>query len=1086
MKYTAKYIFSLSLLLFFATIQSLAQAPVGTISGTIIDQSGAVITNASIMIRNKATGIERRVTSDNDGSFSAASLAAGEYEVTVEATGFRKYLREVTVTTGTVVMVAVKMDVGQTNEIVTVEAAGAAQINYETGSVDGVITRDKIQELPLNGRSFLQLAFLEPGVTVSPGTTSQYNSLFSVSVLGGESNKTSITVDGGNIRNGIEGNTGMNFSQEVIQEFQLSSNNFDLSTGITSVGAVNISSRSGSNEFHGSGYYFFRDHNMAAYPGLKRDPITPDPFFARRNPGFSLSGPIVKNRLFFFTNYEYTNQTQVFTVQPDLPSVSGLSGNFLSPYRGHLFSLRIDLKLSDKHSLFARYSHDQNKGFGPAGGSPLPSNWLQNKNFSDQSLLNVTSILKPSLVNDFRFNYTYWQNRNLFADDQTCPGCIGLGFPNLTLVGSSNFAVGNTTNATQGRDLRRFTFLDMLTWDKGSHRLRFGVELEHAPGTGFWGYCDPACTVAFSREAVISSIPAALRPVVLPTFFPNLPAVIRTNEDLLNLPFAGGVAGVGDPSQPPPYNIDKAKPNNRMRLFAQDTWRIKPRFALNYGLAWNFESTLVNRDLDKPKYLEPLYGSDLGPTKNNYNNFSPALGFAWTLDQSNKTVVRGGAGIFWETELLWRRLQERAFIGPVGNGRVQFPHTGFRNTFPGIFRLGGIDPATGRPCPCLVPEGSFLPSNTLTNLTLGQFLQIYQQQIGGIQQALAPQDLNDLSVRAINLNKSAAQLYPQEYPVQRSYQMNIGIQRDIGHDMVASVYYVRRVFINTLLGELDYNRFNRRINGVQTPVIPRCTGGAQQADPTAQCSTGEISFWTPGGRGVYNAMLAKLDKRFSKRFLFTVSYALTGQSGINTISGDIVDLDDYFASYGPQGARHILNVSALVDLPLGLRLGFISASASRGPVMPSVSNVDLDGDGTAIEPIQGVNFNSFNRGSGKSDLERAVQLWNSNYPAGTLDARGEPIPQLTLPANYEFNDNFHSQDIRLTKKFTFGEKERFTLSVFGEVFNVFNIANLSGYNFTLNSGSATQVVFGQPTQRQSQVFGSGGPRALQIGGRFSF
>ena len=101
-----------------------------------------------------------------------------------------------------------------------------------------------------------------------PGTTSQYNSLFSVSILGGASNKTAITVDGGNVRNSIEGDTGMNFSQEVVQEFQLSSSNFDLSTGITSVGAVNIVTRTGGNDYHGSGYFFFRDHNMAAYPGL--------------------------------------------------------------------------------------------------------------------------------------------------------------------------------------------------------------------------------------------------------------------------------------------------------------------------------------------------------------------------------------------------------------------------------------------------------------------------------------------------------------------------------------------------------------------------------------------------------------------------------------------------------------------------------------------------------------------------------------------------------------------------------------------------------------------------------------------------
>src|SRR5258706_13864281 len=240
------------------------------------------------------------------------------YEVNVQPKAFGTSLGEYRVATGSIVRAEVQMEIGQASEIVSVAAAGAAQINTESNSIDGVITRQKIQELPLNGRSFLQLAFLEPGVTASPGTTSQYNSLFSVSVLGGASNKTAITVDGGNVRNSIEGNTGMNFSQEVIQEFQLSSSNFDLSTGITSVDAVNIISRTGGNEFHGSGYYFFRDHNMSAYPGLKRvcveSPTNPvclsadgkkrveDPYFVRSNPGVWFGGPIKKHRAYFFTN----------------------------------------------------------------------------------------------------------------------------------------------------------------------------------------------------------------------------------------------------------------------------------------------------------------------------------------------------------------------------------------------------------------------------------------------------------------------------------------------------------------------------------------------------------------------------------------------------------------------------------------------------------------------------------------------------------------------------------------------------------------------------------------------------------------
>ncbi len=1050
-------------------VMSLAQAPTGTISGIVIDAAGAVVPNANVTIKNKATGAERKLTSDDAGNFAAPSLVVGEYEVSAQAKGFRTTLREFTVATGSIVRAEMQMEVGQQSEVVTVASDGQAQINYESHAVEGVITRQKIQELPLNGRSFLNLAFLEPGVTVGVGSTSQYNALFNVSILGGSSARTAITIDGGNVRNSIEGGTGMNFSQEIVQEFQLSSTNFDLSTGITSTGSVNVVSRSGGNDFHGAGYYFFRDHNMAAYPALQRSALAPDPFFARRNPGVTMSGPIVKNRLWFFSNYEYTNQAGLVTFQPNLPSAAGLTGNFSNPYKGKQFSTRVDFKINDKHLAYARFSTDWNRGFGPNGGATLPSNWLQNTNKAIQGLIGFTSTLKPTLVNDARFNYTYWRNRNLFPDSTVCPDCVGLNFPQLNINGT-NVTIGNTSNATQGRNLRRFTFTDNLTWIKGSHRFRFGTEIEHAPGTGFWGFCDPACTVGLPPEFMRTLGLGAF----LGQLYPLLPTTIRTGQDFLNLPFAGAVVGVGDPSQPPPFNIGKAKQNNRMRFHAQDTWRVKNNFTLNYGLAWNYESTLVNKDLDKPAYLAPLYGSDLSASKNNYKNFSPSLGMAWNVGKDNKTVIRAGGGIYWDTEELFRRLQERAAIGPVGNGRLQIPHTSFTNIFSTsatnpIFVLG----ATG---PALLPNGAPLPaSGILSTLTVGQFMQIVNAQIGALRTRLAPS--SDLAVRNIQLSKTAGDLLPLNYPVQRSYQMNLGVQRDLGHDMVLTVDLVRRVFVNTLLGSLDANRFNRFINGVQSPIIPRCTTAAQVASPTAQCSTGAITFWTPGGRQVYNGILAKLDKRFSKRYLFTASYALTNQHGNNGVA----DLDDYNASYGPQGARHILNVSGLVDLPWGFSVGMISAMSSRGPLTPSVTNVDLDGDGTTTEPIPGVKFNCFNRGCGKSDLTTAVANFNTQF-AGKRDARGQAIPTLVLPANYEFGDSwFSSQDLRLTKTFKWKE-DRYKIAIFGEMFNVFNTANLGGYSFNLNN----TATFGQPTSRAGQIFGSGGPRALQVGGRVSF
>ena len=1051
----------------------LAQTPTGIISGTVTDASGAVIPGATVTITNKATSVTRTVKASPEGAYSAPSLEPGVYQVRVEVQGFRTVVRDATVEVGATTTADVRMEVGQSTDVVSVEAA-AAQVEYERNAVDGVITRQQIQGLPLNGRSFLNLASLEPGVSVSIGSTAQYNAQFAVSILGASAGRTAYTVDGGNIRDSIENSgPGMNFSQEVVQEFQLSAVNFDLSTGITAVGAVNVVTRSGSNDFHGSGYFFFRDHNMAAYPALRRNPLNPDPFFARRNPGFWIGGPIVKDKLFFFFNYEYQNQTSAVTVQPNLPSLTPLTSVYSSPYKGKTLSGRFDYRLSAKHTLFARYSHDGNTSVGPNGGAEPPSNWVVNANWSDQTLFGLTSIFTPAIVNDFRFSYQYWHNRNLFPSQSFCTSpCIGLEDIGAQVsVNGSNLTLGHTTNATQGRDLRKFQFDDGLTWQKGSHRIRFGGEYEYAPGTGFWGYCDPFCSSVAPPELIAGLKLGPLQGAL----FPNLPTQVRTYQDLLNLPFLGAIIGVGDPSQPPPYNVDIAKVNNRVRFYGQDTWKIKPNFTLNYGLAWEYETNLFNHDLTKPQFLAPVYGSDLGPTDNNPHNFSPALGFAWSPGKDQKTVIRGGAGLYYDTEQLYQRLQERAYIGPVGNGRVQFPNSGLTNTFPGIINLS----TGGKP----VPVGAPLPYGQLTNLTLGQFIQIYKQEIGAVTASLAPKNLNDLSIRNIDISKSAAQLYPHDYPLMSAIHFNAGIQRQLTRDMVITVDYARRVFNHVNLGEIDVNRFNRYINGVQSPVIPKCTA-AQANVPGIECSNGPITFWTPGGRTVYNAMLVKLDKRFARRYQFLASYALTDQHGF---SGTIYNLDNWDSSYGPQLSRHNLTVSGVAELPWGFQIGLISSMASVGPQMAFVSGVDLSGSGVTTTPLPGLDFNCLARGCGKTDLQNAVNNWNSTY-AGKPDARGQTMPALVLPPNYNFGRFFNSQDLRLTKNFTF--KERYRLSVFGEMFNVLNYFNPTGYNFNLdpkNPNPALQTYgFGIPTQRTGQVFGSGGPRAVQVGGRFVF
>jgi hypothetical protein len=233
-------------------------------------------------------------------------------------------------------------------------------------------------------------------------------------------------------------------------------------------------------------------------------------------------------------------------------------------------------------------------------------------------------------------------------------------------------------------------------------------------------------------------------------------------------------------------------------------------------------------------------------------------------------------------------------------------------------------------------------------------------------------------------------------------------------------------------------------------------------------------------------MLVKLDKRFSNRFQFTASYALSSLTGWFTGA----NLENYFDQRGSLGndARHRFTFSGIVDLPWGIQASLISFYVSRGPFNATIpANIDLNGDGTKGDVLPGLKINSLNRGTSRSELEGLVSSFNTTF-AGRPDANGVTIPALILPSTFEFGDDFQSHDLRFSKTFKFNER----LAVQGlfEVFNIFNTANLGGHPGALDAvastGGAQVFNFGQPTARAGQAFGTGGPRAIQLGARITF
>ena len=1047
---------TLLVLLFVIFGSARAQTPTGVISGVVTDPAGARVAAARVALINRDTGLKRNLITSTEGDFSAAALPSGVYQMAVEAAGFHRLERSTAVEAGTTTTVNLSLQIGDVTEQVTVDDA-APLMHYEQHQVGGVVSRKQIENLPLNGRNFLELAKLEPGVTNPVPTT---NNRILVPTLGAglqvlpRIGYTRVTVDGANINFIASIGATLQVSQEAVQEFQISTVNFDLSTSLTSDGAINIVTRSGGNDFHGSGFYFYRDHNLAAYPGLSRDPGSSDPFFQRRQFGYQLSGPIRRDRVFFFTSYERNDQRGVLSIQPLSTDFAPLGGVFPSPYLGNQFNVRFDLRLRPNHNAFVRYTHDGNRAFAPNDGrnNVLPSGWSRLINWVDQSIGGLTSVLSPRLVNDLRFSYFFISSPETPASVEDCPRCLGVDVARVSIPDAGVMFGKARTLSFVGR---RYQLTESLMWQRGSHRLRFGFDWEDAAYSPRLVDQEPATMTLYSpgqvRNFNATAPPAAQIP---------LPALLLTLNDILRLPLKSFSTGVGA-GFVPFRDFRKYRRIDLYRLYAADTWRINSRLTVNYGLAWSYEPNSLNTDLSKPKLLAAILGSDgLNPPVAQKANLSPTVGFAWAATRDGKTVIRGGAGRYFDPVSFnsVNIANERLALSPAGTGRRVVPGSS-------IFYQGRPVDFPQRP----------------TSFTAADLLAILPGIRADLLRQLNP-DNRDFTFRNLDLDKSGQDLSDPFYETPYALHFNLGVQRELARNLVLTADLAWRRFLHNFIPGVDYNRFNN----AQGPVIPRCSP-AQRSDMTAVCSAGPITFDNSIGIAQYKGLLVRLEKRFSGRTQFLASYALGSYTGTNgpgggQFPGTGFNNNNWFESNGPlpTDLRHTLNLSGFVALPRSFQVSFSVSAYSRPPFSVYVSGMDFNGDGTQNDLLPETRVNQFNRGLGKDDLARVVERYNREF-AGKLTLGGQIAPRLTLPANYSFNDSFFTQDLRLSRSFSLGS-ERVRLVLIGEVFNLLNTANLVQFSGNI----ADTAAFSKPGARFSQVFGSGGPRAFQLGARLSF
>jgi hypothetical protein len=455
-------------------------------------------------------------------------------------------------------------------------------------------------------------------------------------------------------------------------------------------------------------------------------------------------------------------------------------------------------------------------------------------------------------------------------------------------------------------------------------------------------------------------------------------------------------------------------------------------------------------------------------------------------------VIRAGSGIYHDELNFFVPFLERARLGPSGNGRVTV-------------------------------DGAIAGLSFLSNPTSFRGVDLLEA-LPGIRSNIAAKFGNgtDLAVRGIEVLKQGDRVFDPDHTVSDAIHVNAGIQRRLTGNTVLTADYVMRRFVHVggfqSISQLDRNRFNRpRVTGihpttgvvsfVRDPVIPLCSPEqAADLNPQVQCSTGPINVYSSDADFRYQGLHIKVEKRFSRGFQATFSYALAKNTGWI----EPTNYDDTSLAYGNirDHRKHRLTISGIYDLPRyrgGSTLlrsllntwtvSFISQTESTPPLDTMLAGLDLDGDGLSRTLLPGTTrHNTFGSGLNESELRHLLTQYNHNVEANSrriANADGtttiirprtpfnQVINTIALPDTLSSGDSFVTQDLRLTRKFDIGETGR--LLLIGEVFNLFNVSNLTGYNNVLN-----QMNYGQPGARAGQVFGSGGPRAAQFAARLEF
>ncbi len=789
------------------TLPALPQATVstGSIQGTIEDPNGAVVAGAAITITNKATGQTVKLNSSSTGTYASGALQSGEYEVRVTAKGFKTEVLTIPVQVGVTATGNIKLAIGTTTEVVEVSGSAIA-VNTEQATVQGVLSTQQIENLPINGRNFLDLAQLEPGVQIQDGGNFDptKNGFSSIS-FGGRFGRTArIEVDGIDISDETVGTTTQNIPASAIQEFQVSQSSLDMSTELTSSGAVNVVLKSGTNTWHGEGFYLFRDTSIAANSGGA---------FQRNNFGGSLGGPILKDKLFFFVDAERLKNDQIAPVANQAP-FTALNGGFNSPFRDTEGVAKLNWHINDNYNMFYRFSYEQNRnvrGFIPNSFQPFAN---VNHTPVHEVGLNFTT---GGYTHAVRFGWTKFRN---LITDATQSGIFNpLPQISLTIGPDAICLTGGLDSFCSGPNLlapqQTYQENTQIKYDGSktvhSHILRYGFGYNHIQGGGFAKF--------FALAPTVNSDPTGLSDCVNPgdtnCIFNTFPG---GDNNPLNYPVQLVIMGNGQgfSSEKPAFGLPGGGlgPDNRIQWYVGDSWKFRTNLTLTFGLRYVHDTGRTDSDIGSLpcSTLDPglaaaltaagtpcttsildLFGGGLGkPVRDPGMNFAPQFGFTWDPKKDGKMVVRGGIGLYYENSIFNNNLFNRP-------GRLA----------KGLFLQEAVPCAGGSSFGVNLPTGGFIDTSALCGQAIGsvasQLATIqHQYQAATVTAGPAVNGAYIGNTLAAGGGINGINMFAPNYQTPRSVQMNIGVERQLGKGIVWNADYVRNVGTHTLLA-IDVN-----------------------------------------------------------------------------------------------------------------------------------------------------------------------------------------------------------------------------------------------------------------------------------------